>query len=655
MAIDAHAPLPEDARRWCMAAAAACLLTLLTQVQPTLAIGLGAIAALTMTTTRMWHGAARFALLATLGIVVLVMHDFGIGRDTGTAGLAALLAVKPLETRRLRDAHSLLGFSLFGPFAAFLQDQGPLVVCLALGSVLLMMIALAALVENRPDRPVGDRTPRPGRLRAALVALALAAPLALAAFWLFPRLATPMWGVPTNAAGRGGLADAMQPDQWVDLFADDTPALRVVFHDRAPRSQEMYWRARVLWAFDGSGWSRGEDVAMAGRPQVQATEPAVLYEVMLEPTDRPYLVTLDLPLSAPPDTQLFDDLTLYADAPVTRLVSYTLTSDPMAVNQLRLPEALREQALSLPAERNPRALALAAQWRADAGDDDVALVRRALDWIGDEFSYSLTVPPAGRHPVDEFLFDSRVGFCQHFSSAFAVLMRAAGVPARVVLGYHGGYRNVYGDYWVVRRQDAHAWTEVWLAGRGWVRVDPTGAVAPERVLDTVDDLAQQEALLPETFSPVLDVGDWLMRSWNELVVGFDAQRQAQLLRPFGVDKATSRQLGGAFAIGAGLALALTLWLQIRGRPPRHDPLVGAWRAFVRRLRRVGLEKAPAEPPGSFAGRVAAALPSQAEAIESMTSRYVAWRYGGVELAFDEKALLIAELQAYRAPRRPRRR
>ena len=644
-------PLTRDARRWCMAAAGACLLPLLTQIQPVLALGLAGIAALSMTTARPWPPAARVALLLATGAVVLVMHGFSIGREAGTAGLAALLAIKPLETRRLRDAHSLLGFSLFAPFAAFLQDQGPLVLALSLPAVLMLMLALAAIVQNRNDLPLAERGPRPGRLRAAGFALLLAMPLALACFWLFPRLATPLWGKPVESAGRGGLADAMRPDQWVDLFADDRPALRARFLDLEPPRAQLYWRARVLWDFDGAGWARGTEAIPLGRPDVRATGGTALYEVMMEPTDRRYLVTLDLPLAAPADAELLGDLTVRTREPVTRLEQYTLTSDPGALHQRDLSPLLARRALSLPADRNPRTQELAARWREQSGGDDVALVRRALEWIGQDFSYSLTVPPSGRHPVDEFLFDSRVGFCQHFSSAFAVLMRAAGVPTRVVLGYHGGYRNPIGGYWVVRRQDAHAWNEVWLRGRGWTRVDPTAAVRPERVLDTVEDLARQEALLPEAFAPVLDIGDWLRRGWNDFVVGFDARRQARLLQPFGVRDETARQLGSAFAIGAGLALALTLWLQMRGRPPPQDPLLRAWRAFARRLRRVGLEKAPSEAPATFGERIAAALPSQAGVLRSMTARYIAWRYGGRELSFEEKALLIAELQAYRAPRR----
>ena len=246
-------PLTTDARRWCMAAAAACLLPLLTQVQPSLALLLGC------------------------GAIVLVMHDFSIGREAGTAGLAALLAIKPLETRRLRDAHSLLGFSVFAPFAAFLQDQGPLVLALSLPAVMLLMLALGAIVENRNDLPLAERGRHPGRLRAAGFALLLALPLTLAAFWLFPRLGTPLWGTPEPVASRGGLGDSMRPDEWVELFADDRPALRVHFLDSEPGNLVLYWRARVLWDFDGGGWSRGADAVPLGRPDVRASGGATLY------------------------------------------------------------------------------------------------------------------------------------------------------------------------------------------------------------------------------------------------------------------------------------------------------------------------------------------------------------------------------------------
>lgn len=628
-----------------MAAAAACLLPLLLQVPTGLAWTLVGVAALGIGVVRPWPTILYLALLGLLGSYVLVSHGFSLGRDTGCAMLASLLALKPFETRSLRDARSLLGFALFAPFTAFLQDQGPLVLALALPAVGLQLVALSVLAEQRPGAPV-PQVGR-GRLRAVGLAVLLGLPLALAGFWLFPRLGSPLWGMPENAIGRSGLGDRMTPDQWVELFADDTPALRVRFDGAEPRPQDMYWRGQVLWEFDGQTWSRGDAYAAGVAPRLQPLAAVYRYRAVMEPTDRRYLVTLDLPLTAPAPGQLTGDLSVSTSAPVDKLVQYDGTS----VVQAGFPDGLsaldERRALALPRDLNPRARALAQRWRDETGGDDIAVVRRALAWIGQEFSYSLTVPPTGRHAVDEFLFETRVGFCQHFSSAFAALMRGAGIPSRVVLGYSGGYRNRYGDYWMVRKMDAHAWTEVWLRGRGWVRVDPTAAVAPERVLDTVEDLARREALLPENLAPLRDLGDWLRRGWNDLVVSFDAARQASLLRPLGVDRASSGQLVAAFAVGAGLAAGLTLWVLLRGRPRPRDPLVRAWLDFTRRLRRAGLAKAPAEPPLSFGERLAAALPAQADTLRSLSRRYAAWRYAAATLPPDEKARLVAELRAYR--------
>jgi hypothetical protein len=290
---------------------------------------------------------------------------------------------------------------------------------------------------------------------------------------------------------------------------------------------------------------------------------------------------------------------------------------------------------------------LGRQWSAESGGDDVAVVRRALAWIGEDFSYSLTVPPTGLNSVDDFLFETQVGFCQHYSSAFGVLMRAAGIPTRVVLGYAGGYRNPYGDYWSVRRMDAHAWNEVWLEGRGWTRVDPTAAVAPVRILDTVEDRARSEALLPETFTPVRDFADWARRSWNEMVLSFDAERQARLFRPLGIDQASAGQLGLAFALGAGGVMALTLWFLMRGQPASRDPVVAAWLGFTRRMRRAGFEKPPSEPPLAYAARLSGVLRGQAQTLESLSRRYAAHRYAREQLPPEARAQLVAELRAFR--------
>lgn len=644
-------PLPTPLRRWCMAAAGACLLPLLLQVPVGLAFALGGIAGLGYVFDRRWPGLLRMAVVVMVMGYLLFTFGFNLGRDTGTALLATLLAVKPGETRTLRDARSLLGFSLFAPFAAFLQDQGPLVLLLAMLALGLLLVGLAMLAEHRP----GAVAPRLDRRRGwdTVRAVAIALPLALAAFWLFPRLSTPLWGMPENVLGQGGLGESMTPDQWVDMFADDGPALRVRFLDPPPPPQQMYWRAQVLWNFDGGSWTREPGIQGLASARVEAGSSVLRYEVTLEPTDQNYLAVMDLPMQAPDGGRLLADASVVTSSLVSRMRKYEAVSAPGGRLGIKLEPGVRRLATRLPADFNPRTLALGRQWRAEAGDNDALVVQRALDWIDREFSYSLSVPPTGRHAVDEFLFDTKIGFCQHYSSAFAVLMRSAGIPTRVVLGYAGGYRNPYADYWVVRRMDAHAWNEVWLEGRGWVRVDPTAAVAPVRVLDTVADRQRSEALLPEGLAPVRDLADWARRGWNDLVLAFDAERQAKLFRPLGVDQASATQLGLAFAVGAGTVMLLTLWYLMRGQPASRDPLVAAWLEFVKRLRRAGLAKDPSEPPIAFGRRLSAALPARSAELESLSRRYAAGRYARGGLPDDEQRQLIAELRAFRPGKPPR--
>ncbi|WP_034210526.1 transglutaminase TgpA family protein [Arenimonas metalli] len=638
-------------RRWCLAAAMACLVPLLLQVRGELALGLLVLAAIGIAVPRAWPTALRLLMVLLVIGYVLASHNFSIGRDTGCALLAAMLVLKTFETRDLRDARSLLGFSLFAPFAAFLQDQGPVTMALAIPAVGLLLLSLSVLAEQRPGAPAPAFDGRRAKLAAAAIGLSL--PLALAGFWLFPRLGSPLWGMPENAVGRGGLSDSMTPDQWMETFASDEPAMRVRFPGGAPGASDLYWRAQVLWAFDGRTWSRG-DVRVPGRPPpIRPRSPTLRYEVSLEPNERRYLPVLDTTLAAPEGSDLGSDLSVQSDRPVIGLLRYEAVAAVRAEVGVQLDPREERAALSLPAGLNPRTRALSAQWRAEAAGDDEAVVRRALAWIGNEFSYSLSVPPSGRDAVDDFLFETQVGFCQHYSSAFATLMRGAGIPSRVVIGYVGGYRNPYGDYWMVSGRDAHAWNEVWLDGRGWVRVDPTAAVAPSRILDTIDDQLRARSLLPEAFMPLRDFGDWMRRGWNDFVLGFNAARQASLLRPLGIDQASAGQLGAAFAVGAGLALAITLWVVMRGRPTPRHPVDAAWLALVRRMRRAGVAKAVHEAPLAFGARLAAALPGQADRIAMLSRRYADWRYAPARPTPDEEAQLARDLRAFRpTPARP---
>ena len=306
-----------------------------------------------------------------------------------------------------------------------------------------------------------------------------------------------------------------------------------------------------------------------------------------------------------------------------------------------------QAALRLPEGFDPRTHALARAWRNQAGADDAAIVRRALDWIRDDFGYTLDTPLPGRHAVDEFLFDTQAGYCEHFSSAFVVLMRAAGIPARVVTGYVGGYRNPIGDYWLVRRSDAHAWAEVWLDGPGWTRVDPTAAVAPEHIYDTLADRSPGAGF--GELAPAVDMADWLRRGWNDFVLGFDAARQRALFQPLGLE-ATPWRLAGVFATIAGLALALTAWLVAR-RERERDIVLRAWRMVGRRYAHLGLGRRPDEPALAWAARVAAARPDGAPGLVALSGRFARWRYarrqGDVPVDASAARALADDLRAHR--------
>ena len=619
--------IDDGSRLWTLATAALGLLPLLLQLPPQLgwSIALAAMLVAAVSWRKTLPAPLRLLLALLVLAVVFSQAGFHMGRDTGCALLAAMIAVKPSETFTLRDARSLIGFALFAPFAAFLLDQGPLTMALGLAAVLCALVALQRLADVETGSLSSSIAPWRKLLAVARLVM-IGLPLVLAMFWLFPRLGTPLWGVPDRALGRPGLSDRMTPGEWLDLMADDTAALRVQFFGTRPRSQDMYWRGPVLWDFDGRSWTQPEMMRQLPAQPVQRRNPNWDYQIEFEPTDRRQLVALDLPLAALPGTTLSLDYGLYSDRPLSSLTRWRLQSSPPASFQAQLSDPLRRRALALPAGYNPRTVALAAQWRHEAGDDDAAIVRRAMDWIHRDFGYTLETPLPGRDGVDEFLFDEKKGFCQHFSSSFVVLMRAAGIPARVVTGYAGGVRNPIGDYWVVRKMDAHAWAEIWLPQRGWVRMDPTAAVAPERIYDTLEDRLGEgsEAGALGRLARFGDLSDWMRRGWNNWVLGFNAERQQRLLQAFGIRHPDGQHLVLLFALSALLALTWMAWLLARGERQR-DPLLRAWHVLGARYARLGLAREAHEPATLWAERVAEVRP-QSQSLVPLSHRFADARY-----------------------------
>lgn len=566
---------------------------------------------------------ARIALVIALPLAIIVVYGTPFGRAPGSALAVGLLVLKLLESERARDARVAVGFCCFVLMSALLFTQSlPMTLLIALA----LLPAFACLRSLQPDEKP------PGYARAFVPGawlLLAAVPLALLGYVFVPRLAAPLWGAPGADVARTGVSNRMAPGDLRNLLVDDDVAMRVSFDGTVPPKAMRYFRGIVLWYFDGRAWLPGTAGIHKGTPQpLQVHGPTVGYDVTLQPTREHWLFALDMPVNASAGATLTADRTLLRDKPVNDAISYHVDSVSQYVLAPNLEPNIQRAALELPQGFDPRAVALAKSWRARYGNDNAAIVRAALNLFHDgDFAYNLAAPPLGRNSVDEFLFDTRQGYCEHYSSAFTFLMRAAGIPARVVAGYQGGFWNDYAHYLLVRQSDAHAWSEVWLQDRGWVRADPTAMV--QRVItasgpDGLGDAAGGSGWL-NGLRNQLDV---VNRLWQNGVLGFDSLRQSQLLTRFGIAHLEWGQL--AMALAAGIVVMLGLGMLVALRRPRvapRDRLDAAQLRLQQKLSRLGCVRAPPEGPRDFFARCMLALPESRRELASLAQQYLLLRYG----------------------------
>ncbi len=621
------------------------LAPLLPQLPLPLAIATPVLALVMLWLRQRWHVPAIIKAALTFFTVMLVMamFNFRLGRDTGCALLAVMLALKPLETYSLRDARSLIGFALFAPFATFLLDQGPLSLLLGLAATLSALVSLQRLADVEAGIvPL----PTTGSLANTGKLVALALPLTLVAFWLLPRLPNPLWGLPDRASGKIGLSDSMSPGDWLDLMNDDTPALRVRFAGEIPPNSQLYWRGPVLWDFDGRTWRGSREPFSASPPSLTPGAVRWRYQMEVEPSERTYITALDLPLAAPAGSLQSPDGNLLSPQKLQSLSRWQVESAPVQAFQPTLSDAERARALRFPRQFNPRAQQLARRWQTETPGDAEAIVQKAMALVNAELAYSLDAPMLGRDTVDEFLFEKKVGYCEHFSSAFVFLMRSAGVPARVVTGYTGGYRNPVGGYFIVRNSDAHAWAEVWLEGRGWVRFDPTAAVAPERIYDTVADRMPGNLGAGVNLNAMWNLTDFLRSGWNDFVLGFNAERQTRMFQHLGIARIHPEQLMLLLAVCVLLTVAGMAWWLARGERER-DPLLRAWHQLSHRHARLGLARQAHESARDWSERIAAAQPHKADEIRALATAFDMARYRDSALSQNEYRQLLQRLRHYR--------
>ncbi|MBI5659464.1 MAG: DUF3488 domain-containing transglutaminase family protein [Nitrosomonadales bacterium] len=571
----------------------------------------------------------RWLLLAiTLGGVggILISFHTLFGREAGVTLLVLLAALKLLELRAARDATIVIYLACFIVVTHFFYSQ-------TIPGALYMLATLTAIVTTWLHLQHGA-LPLNTRLRMAVLLLLQAIPLTLVLFILFPRVQGPLWGLPQDAYASSGLDDKMSPGSLSRLSLSDAVAFRVTFGGKPPLREQMYWRGPVLWEFDGHTWTPGR-TARTKPPQLDNPGSPSDYTVTLEPHNKPWLFALEMPARISIPAELTYDFQLHRKSAVNARLRYDARSHlEYRANAEEEPRQLR-RALSVPGGFNPRARQLAAAWRARFTDDG-AVARAALAYFNREkFRYTLEPPLLGANSVDDFLFGTREGFCEHYASAFVFLMRAAGVPARVVTGYQGGEFNDLGGYTIVRQSDAHAWAEVWLRGRGWVRVDPTAAIAPARVQSGLAASLPDSAALPffeRNPSPWLRSLrfnlDALANRWNQWVLGYDAERQFAFLTRMGMEAVTWQKMALNLLGGVALVVALLAAILLRRLVVRNtDAAQRLYLKFCRKLARAGVVRGAHEGAQDFASRAARMKPRAAPAIADITARYIALRYG----------------------------
>ncbi len=566
-----------------------------------------------------------------LVIVVGVFNTYGtlVGRDAGVALLVLLAGVKLLECQTERDYYIASFIAMFLVLTNFLYSQ---TILAALHMLLAITVIITALVNlNDQSHFIGSRL----RLKIAGSMLLQAVPLLLVLFVLFPRIDGPLWGLPKDAlSGSTGLDDEMSPGQISQLSLSDKVAFRVEFFDEIPSPSSLYWRGPVLWYSDGVKWVRNKRRIEAAAVKVRG-EP-VKYAVTMEATDKNWLFALEMPVTLPDRSFYSHDMQILSRSIVRSRQRYEVSSFTDYIMP-EVDETGLQNGLQLPQGRHPRARALAEEWR-NEGKSSREIVNTALSMFNTEaFYYTLQPSLLLEDSVDQFLFDTRQGFREHYASAFVVLMRAAGVPARIVTGYQGGSINPVGEYLVIRQRDAHAWAEVWLGEEGWVRVDPTAAVAPERIEAGIENA------LPESIIEIplgirnnpaaLDLWrrisfrlDALNNRWNQWILGYNNKRQNLFLNYIGFGDVNWQKMTTVLLLLSALVLFTVCFYLFRTDNRHKDEALILYNKFCEKLSHCGIKRLPSEGPRDFARRASSLRSDLSNAIKEVTNLYIETRY-----------------------------
>tara|TARA_R110002072_G_scaffold2011_6_gene16974 strand:+ start:19087 stop:21111 length:2025 start_codon:yes stop_codon:yes gene_type:complete len=563
-----------------------------------------------------------------------------VGLEPTVALLLTAFALKFIELSQRKDAYVLLFLGYFICITEFLFSQDLLITLYSILNVLLVTTALVAL--HQPGQNQFNR----GTIRLAGVMLLQAVPLMVVLFFVFPRFG-PLWTVPLKShTAKTGMSDFMKPGDVASLSQSADVAFRVKFEGEIPEKSSLYWRGLVFSRLEQDVWSglgyydvplseqRPEPVATSGRP--------IRYSVIMESTQQNWLYGLHYARARSAGVLHSSDYRMMSPAPLETEYMYRVESWTNVPVEPELSDWRYRTETKLPPQGNPRTRQLAKEMRAEAGSDE-RFVQEVLDKFNRE-NYIYTLRPgtlSGGNQIDQFLFQAQRGFCEHYASAFVFMMRAADVPARVVAGYQGGEINPLNKTVIVHQFDAHAWAEVWLENKGWVRVDPTSAVSPLRIQMGLEEAMASEGsfLAAEPLSPLRYRGipllnqlrlryDALTYRWQSWVVGFDSDQQFDLLHSMFGEISTrvfATLLLGSWALVL-VPVAISLFLRRDTHP--GSPLDRYYRMFCDRMAGLGLVRSPGETPGQFAQRTMTELPACGEQLQQITGLYNTLAYAG---------------------------
>lgn len=575
----------------------------------------------------------NYIFLITGLVTVVTQYSGVIGKDFGVSLLVAMLSLKILEMKTYRDAYVLLFLSGFMLVTHFLYIQEMFIAFYVFLLTFLMLYLFLWFNQLQGKTSIYSLVFTIGKLSLQAI------PVMLILFIFFPRLDGPLWGFDQQAGvAVTGVSGNISPGSISQLSKSSATAFRVKFNDpgRIPAPELRYWRGPVITKTDGIDW-KAEEKPLAAEIRYQSAGDPVSYQITTEASNQHWVFALDLPATIPGETFVTKDYAVRAKEKIKKRTSYEFTSYPQYLANTTTPQQLNA-ALALPDKITPRMREFVDRLKIGT-DSNEEFVDSVLNHFNQEnFIYTLSPPQLTENPADEFLFETRKGFCEHYATSFVLLMRIGGIPARVVAGYQGGEWNPAGNHLIVRQSDAHAWSEVWLGDKGWVRVDPTTAVAPERVERSIDPeqfedgspvvfKISTEGLFGTVFKQAVFMADALDLNWHRWVVGFSRERQNYFLRSTGLDFLEGYKLGVSAIVLSSVVIIIMVIL-FRGKITDHrDPAKKLWDKFIQKLVKRGVTCKPGDGPQTIARHAGQILTEQKNSINLISRIYIKVRYG----------------------------